>query len=68
MTVKLIIPTAINQVTYLNQALISARRRGFTGEITVPTRRERAKAAILESKLMRFEETVPVVDAGEYTP
>lgn len=58
MTVVLIVPTGINLLTYVNDTLISARRRGFDGTIELPTLRERARAVVHGTSLMKFDETV----------
>ena len=68
MTVTLIIPTAINQLTYINDALVTASRRGFDASIEMPTLRERAKAAQFENTVMRVEETVDTTLVGEFKP
>lgn len=68
MTIKLIIPTAINLLAHVNETLVSARRRGFDGELTLPSLRQRAKAAVHEKSLLKIEERIETSSVGEFTP
>lgn len=68
MTVTLIIPSGINVVAYVNETLVSARRRGFDGEMTLPSLRQRAKAVVFEATVLRLEATLTEVAVGEFKP
>lgn len=67
MTVKLIVPTAINLVAHVNETLVSARRRGFEGELELPSLRQRAKAAVYEKSVLKIETFTPTAQVGEFT-
>lgn len=68
MTVTLIIPSGINLLAFVNETLVSSRRRGFDGEVTLPSLRERARAVVHEVSLMRLEVSETTVSVGELTP
>lgn len=68
MTTKLIIPSAINLLAFVNETLVSSRRRGFDGEVTLPSLRERAKAVVHEVSLMKLEVSETTIAVGELTP
>lgn len=61
-----IVPTGINLITYVNETLVSARRRGFDGTLELPTLRERAKGAVYESVLLTIETSVAPKPVGEF--
>ena len=68
MTVELIIPTGINIITAVNRMLVTAKRRGETPNVTLPNLRERAKAAVHESNLLKIETLPRKTPVGELTP
>lgn len=45
-TVTYVIPTAINVLTVVNDALLTARRQGFTGTVELPSLRRRARMVV----------------------
>lgn len=68
MTTTIIVPSGINLLAFVNETLVSARRRGFDGEVILPSLRERAKAVVYESSLMRLDVFETTVAVGELTP
>lgn len=53
--VRLVIPTAINVATMVNDRILAARKRGLTAELVLPSLRKRAKMIVTE------EGVIPVV-------
>ena len=68
MTIQLIIPTAINLITHVNETIVSSRRRGFDATLTLPSLRDRAKAAHYESSVMAVETVLDTSPVGTLTP
>lgn len=65
MTIKtqVIVPTAINMVTFVNDAILASRRQDRPMAVTVPTLRERAKLIVNGTGSLHI-----VVDDGTVDP
>ena len=68
MAIHLITPTAINLVTHVNETLVSSRRRGFDASLTLPSLRDRAKAAHFENSVMQIHTALDISPVGKFTP
>lgn len=57
--VTLILPTSINVLCAVNEGILRNRRRGLTGEVTLPSLRKRAKMIVEEAGVLPITEVVP---------
>jgi hypothetical protein len=60
---QVIVPTAINMVTFVNDAILASRRQNAPMSVNVPTLRERAKLIVNGTGSMHI-----VVDDGAVDP
>ena len=62
----LLTPTSINLLAYVNDQLITERRRGFDGTVQLPDLRVLAKAVVHERGLVELDTTLPLPSLGEF--
>lgn len=55
---KLIIPTAINILTHVNEQIVQNRRRGFDTAIELPSLRRRAYLLVKENGVLPVRDVV----------
>jgi len=65
--VQVIVPTAINVVTMVNDSILAARRQDRPMSVTLPTLRERAKLIVNGTGSMHIIVNEDTVDPSTYT-
>lgn len=50
--VKLILPSAVNVLLMLNDKIVTARRKGLSAEVALPSLRRRAKMVVHEEGVL----------------
>lgn len=56
--VQLVVPTAINMITAINETLITRRKAGLTSDIDLPSLRRRALLVVKEAGIVSLQMTV----------
>ena len=64
---QIIVPTAINVLTLVNDSVIAARRAGDPVNIALPSIRKRARLIVNEAGSLQVAATTPTVDPATYT-
>lgn len=64
---QVIVPTAINVLTLVNDAVIAARRAGEPVNIALPSIRKRARLIVNEEGALQVAATASTVDPADYT-
>ena len=64
---QIIVPTAINMVTFVNDAIIAARKAGDPVDIRLPSIRNRARLIVNEEGSLQVTATAPAPDPKDYT-
>ena len=62
---QLLTATGINLLAYVNNTLITERRRGVDGSVDLPPLRALAAGAVHENTVLQVEQDVPVPSLGE---
>ena len=57
--IQLIIPTAINTITAVNEVLITRKKEGLSTEIQLPSLRRRALLVVKEAGVLAIQMIVP---------
>lgn len=64
---QVVVPTAINILTLVNDSVIAARRAGDPVNISLPSIRKRARLVVNEENALQVAATAPTVDPADYT-
>ena len=64
---QVIVPTAINMVTFVNDSILASRRQDTPMAVTVPTLRERAKLIVNGTGSMHITVNDDTVDPSTFT-
>lgn len=64
---QVIVPTAINVLTLVNDSVIAARRAGDAVNIALPSIRQRARLIVNEEGALQVAATTPTADPADYT-
>lgn len=64
---QVIVPTAINMVTFVNDSILASRRNDAPMQVTLPTLRERAKLIVNGLGSLHVVVETPVVDPSTFT-
>ena len=64
---QVIIPTAINMITFVNDAILNSRRHDAPMTVTIPTLRERAKLIVEGTGALHVTVDDDTVDPTDFT-
>lgn len=64
---QIIVPTAINVLTLVNDSIIAARKAGDPVNITLPSIRKRAKLIVNEEGSLQVSVVAPTSDPADFT-